>query len=194
MNKLPVSFFEHEHTLQTAKLLIGKVLVSNIDGSITTGIISETEAYLGEKDRASHAFGLRRTTRTEIMFGPAGHVYVYLCYGIHHLFNVVTNIKGVPHAILIRNILPLAGLDVMMKRRNKNELKTLLTGPGTLSQALGINISHNGTKLSGSQIFIEDHGISISEDRIESTPRIGVDYAGEDAALPYRFIYHQTGA
>lgn len=172
-----------------AKALLGKELYTQFDGIVTSGIITETEAYNGVDDRASHAFGGKFTPHTKTMYEAGGICYVYLCYGIHHLFNVVTNIEGVPHAVLIRNIKPLKGLDTILARRNKKKVnKTLSTGPGTLSQALGIKTKHNNTSLLGDTIWIEDAGIEIPENEIIITPRIGVDYAGEDALLPYRFL------
>ena len=172
-----------------SKELLGKVLVTNIDGVITSGIIVETEAYKGVIDKASHAYNERRTKRTEIMYGDGGSAYVYLCYGIHHLFNVVTNKKNIPHAILIRALEPLEGIDEMIKRRGKEKLDyTLTKGPGSLSQALGIHTSHSGHSLASDKIWIEDRGIKIPSTKIKATKRIGVDYAGKDALLPYRFI------
>ena len=120
------------------------------------------------------------------MFGPGGFSYVYLCYGVHHLFNVVSNIEGIPHAILIRNMVPIMGLDTMLKRRGGKNIK--LTGPGTLTQAMGIDKSHNAISLHSEKLRIEDHNIRINADNIIETPRIGVDYAGEDAKLRYRFV------
>lgn len=189
MKKLTPDFYLREDVLQIARDLIGKELITNINGTITSGIITETEAYAGVVDRASHAYGGRRTNRTETMYAKGGISYVYLCYGIHHLFNVVTNVKEVPHAVLIRNIQPLKGLDTILERRRKKKVdKTLSTGPGTMSEALGIKTLHNGLDLTGDTIWIEDAGIAIANETVKITPRIGVDYAGEDAKLPYRFV------
>lgn len=189
MKKLTPDFYLREDVLQIARDLIGKELITNINGTITSGIITETEAYAGVVDRASHAYGGRRTNRTETMYAAGGISYVYLCYGIHHLFNVVTNIKEVPHAVLIRNIQPLKGLETILERRRKNKTdKTLSTGPGTMSEALSIKTLHNGFDLTGDTIWIEDAGITIANETVKITPRIGVDYAGEDAKLPYRFL------
>lgn len=151
-------------------------------------MITETEAYAGAADKASHAFGNRRTARTEVMFAEGGVGYVYLCYGIHHLFNVVTNVAGIPHAVLIRAGEPLEGLDQMLLRRKKPSLTPALTsGPGTLSAALGIHTRHSGVALNGDEISIHDMGTNIAPSQIIATTRVGVAYAGADALLPYRF-------
>lgn len=187
--KLGLDFYDRGDVVQIARELLGKELVTNIDGELTSGIITETEAYAGVIDKASHAYGGRNTNRTSIMFGPGGVAYVYLCYGIHHLFNVVTHSEGVPHAVLVRNIQPLKGLDIQLLRRGKQKVdKTFSTGPGTMSQALGNKTLHTGLSLLGDTIWMEDIGIKIPKKDIKVTPRIGVDYAGEDAKLPYRFV------
>lgn len=182
---IPRSFYLRDDVILVAKELLGKVLVTSFDGHRTAGIITETEAYAGIQDQASHAFGGRRTSRNEVMYARGGTAYVYLCYGIHHLFNVVSNEKDVPHAVLIRGIHPLAGMQVMKERRGG----TILTakGPGTLSQALGIRTAHSGYDLTRGPITLEDHDIHIAEEDIFVGPRIGVAYAGTDALLPYRF-------
>jgi len=185
---LPESFYERKDVVKIARELIGKVLVTNFDSVKTSGIIVETEAYAGASDKASHAFGNRRTNRTEVMYAHGGISYVYLCYGIHHLFNVVTNVKDVPHAILIRAIEPLEGIEAMLERRGKEKLTPVLTaGPGAMSMALGILTRHTGLPLSGPDIYIEDRNINIRKADIISGTRVGVDYAAEDALLPYRF-------
>lgn len=188
MAKLPRSFYSGTDVVSIARCLLGKVLVTRFDGGSTAGIISETEAYAGPGDRASHAYAGRRTPRNEVMYAEGGTAYVYLCYGIHHLFNVVTNSSGIPHAVLIRAIHPLEGIDVMRGRRGTGA-RLSTGGPGTLTQALGIRTSHNGTDLLGDTIYIEDRSITVPERIIISGPRIGVDYAGDDAALPYRFHF-----
>ncbi len=185
---LPKSFYLREDVVGIARELLGKVLVTNIDGQTTSGMIVETEAYAGVNDKASHAYGGRRTKRTEIMYHEGGVAYVYLCYGIHHLFNVVTNIKDVPHAVLIRAIEPLDNIPFMIQRRRKSKLDTTLTaGPGAMSQALGIKTSHTGLSLNSSSIYIEDKGLIVNDSNIEERSRVGVAYAKEDALLPYRF-------
>ncbi len=188
-SKLPAAFYTRGDVVEVARDLLGKALCSRIDGRLTKVIITETEAYAGIDDRASHAYGGRRTPRTEPMFAAGGIAYVYLCYGIHHLFNVVTSSEGNPHAVLVRAGLPLLGIDDMLARRGKASVdKSLLAGPGSLSRALGIQTGLSGTSLSGDIVWIEDHDIRISGDAIMTGPRVGVDYAGEDAARPYRFI------
>lgn len=186
--KLERNFYLRDDVVEISTDLLGKVLCTRIDGELTQLIITETEAYAGVTDRASHAYGNRRTARTEPMFARGGTAYVYLCYGIHSLFNVVTNDADIPHAILIRAGVPVCGTEVMLERRNKaKEDTTLLAGPGSLAKALGITTEHTGTSLIGTQIWIEDHGIEIDEDSLLVGPRVGVDYAGDDALRPYRF-------
>lgn len=191
MNKLPISFYDRDDVILIAQELIGKVLCANVDGIIAKGIITETEAYAGVLDKASHAFGGRRTQRTETMFGKPGISYVYLCYGVHSLFNVVTNKENVPHAVLIRGIHPIEGVEtVFSRRKTKEPLHRIADGPGKLTQALGIEFRvHNNLDLIEDEIWIEDHGISVNSDEVTIGPRIGVDYAGEDALLPYRFLW-----
>lgn len=189
LKKLDYSFYNRDDVVQIAKELLGKVLVTRFEGERTSGRIVETEAYAGAIDRASHAYGHRRTARTEVMYQKAGTAYVYLCYGIHHLFNVVTNKRDIPHAVLIRALEPLEGIDVMLRRTGKTKLDhTLTRGPGNVSKALGLYTSHTGTSLLKNEIFIGDDGFELASDSIQSTVRIGVDYAGEDAKLLYRFI------
>jgi len=186
---LPDSFYDRPGVVGVAKDLLGKVLVTVLDGQRTSGRIVEVEAYNGIVDRASHAWSGRRTRRTEVMFGPAGVAYVYLIYGIHHLFNVVTNKRDVPHAVLVRALEPMEGVPVMLERTGKKKLDhTLTRGPGNLSRAMGLHTSHTGTSLLGESIYIADDGYRPRRSEIVATPRIGVDYAGEDAALPYRFF------
>ena len=186
--KLPLSFYRNPDVVTVSRDLLGKVLCTQIEGVVTEVLITETEAYAGESDKASHAWGGRRTSRTEPMYGPGGIAYVYLCYGIHHLFNVVTNDEEIPHAVLVRAATPLTGIDLMLSRRNKKvEDRTLLAGPGCVSQALGIKTHMTGTDLRGDAIWIEDRGNNVPQDDVIVGPRIGVDYAEEDAARPYRF-------
>ncbi len=188
MSKLPRSFYLGGDVVAIARDLLGKVLVTHLDGRTTAGVISETEAYAGAGDRASHAFDGRRTRRNEVMYAEGGTAYVYLCYGIHHLFNVVTNSADIPHAVLIRAIHPLEGLDLMRERRGSGA-RLSTGGPGTLTQALGIRTAHNGTDLTGDAIHLEDRSIVVPSRAVISGPRIGVDYAGADALLPYRFHF-----
>ncbi len=188
--KLLLSFYQREDVVLIAKELLGKIIVTRFDGIITSGRIIETEAYNGIADKASHAYGGRRTARTEIMYQQGGIAYVYLCYGIHHLFNVVTNSRDTPHAVLIRSVEPLIGIEEMMYRLNKTKNdKTIIKGPGNTSKALGISIQHTGYSLVSKDLFIENDNYKVNPAKILTGARIGVDYAQEDAALPYRFRY-----
>lgn len=188
MKKLGADFYLQEDVVSVAKMLLGKRLCTRFDNVICKGIIVETEAYKGTTDKASHAYNGRHTQRTRIMYLEGGIAYVYLCYGIHHLFNVVTNQKGIPHAVLVRALEPVEGIEQMLERRRKKEPDyTLTSGPGSLSQAMGINTAHSGLSLSGKQIWIEECGVDVPESEILKTARVGVGYAKEDALLPYRF-------
>jgi len=188
-DKLPVSFYRQKNVCSVAKALIGKILVTSFNGITTAGRIVETEAYNGITDKASHAWSGRRTKRTETMYAAGGISYVYLCYGIHHLFNVVTNEAEVPHAVLLRAVEPVLGIETMLKRTGKLKPDDTLTrGPGNMSRALGIEVKHNAVSLHSAELFIADDGFTVKPSHIIATPRIGVDYAGEDAMLPYRFI------
>lgn len=190
------SFYIQPDVVSLARDLLGKRLCTRIDGKQASGIITETEAYAGTTDKASHAYGGRRTRRTEIMYGEGGTAYVYLCYGMHSLFNVVTNIVGVPHAVLIRGIQPCAGIEIMMQRRKKvKKGKEFSNGPGKIAEALGIHFSHSGlsltqttSRISAPAIWIEEAENKTIPNEIVITSRIGVDYAGQDAKLPYRFL------
>ncbi|HLG02747.1 MAG TPA: DNA-3-methyladenine glycosylase [Bacteroidia bacterium] len=191
--KLSKSFFQDKDVVLLAKKLLGKRLCTNFDGIFTSGIITETEAYAGIADKASHAYGGRFTDRTKVMYEAGGTAYIYLCYGLHHLFNVVTNKKGTPHAILIRAVYPDNGVEHMLTRRKKKKQdKTLTAGPGSVAQALGITTKFSGTSLMGQQIWIEDAGLKVEAKDILAGPRVGVDYAGKDAGLPYRFVLKKT--
>jgi DNA-3-methyladenine glycosylase len=188
MKKLPVEFYRRDDVLVIAKELLGKILVTNFNNIKTAGRIVEVEAYNGVIDKASHAWGGRRTARTEIMYAEGGVAYVYLCYGIHHLFNIVTNTKDVPHAILIRALEPAKGVKGMLKRTAKKKPDTTLTrGPGNVSKALGILTKHTGISLLSKKLFIADDGFEYSSNEIGTSERIGVSYAGSDAKLKYRF-------
>ncbi len=188
-DKLPLSFYTQKNVCTIARSLIGKVLVTSFDRKITAGRIVETEAYNGITDKASHAWNGRRTKRTEIMYASGGVAYVYLCYGIHHLFNVVTHEADTPHAVLIRAIEPLVGMANMLARTGKSIMHHSITsGPGNVSKAMGIDKIHTGISLVGNEIYIIDEVTIIKSSQIVATPRIGVAYAGEDALLPYRFI------
>lgn len=188
--KLQPDFYNRDDVTEVARDLLGKVLCTRIDDRLTKAVIIETEAYAGRDDRASHAWGGRRTKRTEPMFAEGGIAYVYLCYGIHHLFNVVTGKQDDPLAVLVRAGRPLVGEEDMYARRGAAvSEKNLLAGPGSLARALGIRSEFSGTSLLGDEIWIEDHGIDVADDAIVVGPRIGVDYAGEDASRPYRYAW-----
>ncbi|MCT2409831.1 DNA-3-methyladenine glycosylase [Chryseobacterium antibioticum] len=186
--KLPLSYYLNQDVLFLAKDLLGKVLFTEINGDRTAGIIVETEAYFGIVDKASHAYGGRRTERTETLYHQGGISYVYLCYGIHHLFNIVTSVENEPHAVLIRAVEPLVGKEMMELRRNMpSDKATISSGPGSAAKALGIDRSFNKKDLTENEIWIEDHGIRYFPEEIVAGPRIGVAYAQEDALLPWRF-------
>ena len=187
--KLLRDFYLRDDVVEVSRDLLGKVLCTRLIGQTTKAIITETEAYAGVGDKASHAYGGRRTKRTEPMFGEGGAAYVYLCYGIHHLFNVVTNQAETPHAVLIRAGKPLEGSTLMQERRRKQKIdKTLLAGPGSISQALGITTELTGISLLGDKVWIEEQDQVAEATQIEIGRRIGIDYAQEDASRPYRFI------
>lgn len=187
--KLQFDYYLNRDVIFLAQDLLGKVLYTQVEGEITAGIIVETEAYFGEQDKASHAYGGRRTNRTETLYAQGGLSYVYLCYGIHHLFNVVSSVEGEPHAVLIRAVEPLIGKEIMERRRGMPVTNTAITsGPGSAAKALGINRSFNEKDLTGEEIWIEDHHIQYTTDQIAAVPRVGVAYAKEDAFLPWRFF------
>ncbi len=190
MPVLPNSFYIRQDPVQVAKDLLGKYLVTHFDGQMTTGKIVETEAYRAPDDRACHAFGNRRTARTEVMFAEGGRAYVYLCYGIHHLFNVVTGPEGMAHAVLIRAVQPIDNVELMLARRSMDKPHPRLTaGPGALTQALGIHTSQSGQSLldPAGPFWLEERGEVIFEENIIASPRVGVAYAKECAAWPWRF-------
>ncbi|MFH1968923.1 MAG: DNA-3-methyladenine glycosylase [Verrucomicrobiota bacterium] len=197
--KLPAAFFRRPDVVRISRDLLGQYLFTRIGGrTVTGGRIVETEAYAGATDRASHAYGNRRTRRTAVMYEAGGVAYVYLCYGLHALFNIITSVEGIPHAVLIRALEPTHGIPVMLKRRRKVRLsspkrfaqagldRTLTAGPGALAQALGITVRHSGQSLQGNEIWLEK-GITIRPKQVVATTRVGVDYAGADAKLPWRF-------
>jgi DNA-3-methyladenine glycosylase len=190
IKKLDNSFYDRPDVVKIARELLGKVLVTEFGGQRTSGRIVETEAYNGVTDRASHAWSGRRTGRTEVMYARGGRAYVYLIYGIHHLFNVVTNKEEIPNAVLVRALEPLEGIPAMLRRTGKTKLNhTLTRGPGNLSRAMGLLTVHTGRSLLGGEdIYIGDDGFRFKKTEIAAGPRIGVDYAGADAKLPYRFF------
>lgn len=186
-------FYTPSDVLEVARKLLGKVIVTE-SCTKTSGVIVEVEAYKAPEDKASHAYGNKRTKRTEVMFHEGGLAYVYLCYGIHHMFNVVSGAEGEAHAILVRALEPLEGIDVMLERRRMSRPEYRMTsGPGSLSMAMDIKTSLYGRKLwKDQELWIEDRGIDLEEADVLATPRIGVDYAGDWARRPWRFIVRNS--
>jgi DNA-3-methyladenine glycosylase len=184
---LPRSFYDRE-VLDIAPELVGAILVHRSSEGTTAGRIVECEAYRGPEDLAAHSAGGRRTRRTEAMFGPPGRTYMFLLYGVNWAFNVVVAAEGSPHAILVRAIEPIHGLDLMSKRRGVEVHRTILTnGPGKLTSAMGLDASHYGEDLCESRLFIA----AGAPTTVGISSRINVDYAGEHAALPWR--YYERG-
>lgn len=190
---IPREFYTRTDVVLVARELLGKVLYTSFNNEITAGIIIETEAYAGSIDKASHAWNNRRTARTEVMYQEGGLAYVYLCYGIHYLFNIVTSTYNDPQAVLIRGIEPLLGTGIMKNRKGKSVLNHRDgIGPGNVTKLLGINVSQTGFSLYSESypemgIWLQDEGISAPEVDVMIGPRIGIDYAEEDALLPFRF-------
>ncbi len=188
MKKVPLSFYNRKDVVKIAKELLGKIIVTDMEGQITSGRIVETEAYAGMVDKASHSFAGKRTARNEHMYSAAGTAYIYICYGMHQMLNIVTNEKEIPDAVLIRAIEPLEGIDIMLKRTGKKALdKTLTRGPGNVGKSLGIFKHHSGLYLLDNEIYLLDDSKKIPDEEIGISKRIGVESAGEDALLPYRF-------
>lgn len=190
-NPVNNDYFLEDDVVSLAKGMLGMRLVTLVDGVLTSGIISETEAYGGATDKASHAYGGRHTKRTRIMYEQGGCIYVFLCYGIHSLFNIVTNVAGIPDAVLVRGIIPDEGVETMKQRRNMKNERLLANGPGKLSQAMAIHYRYSGLELNqqenGFKVWIEE-GRKTDPDDIITDVRVGIDYAEEDALLPWRFI------
>jgi DNA-3-methyladenine glycosylase len=188
LKKLTIDFYKRKNVTLIAKELLGKIITTNFEDGITSARIVETEAYAGVSDKASHAWMGKRTARNEPMYAQGGIAYVYICYGIHQMFNIVTNVSEIPHAILIRAAEPLEGIDRMLDRAGKKTADNTITrGPGNMAKALGIFKIHSGGSLVGNTIYIASDGYILEETQIGSSKRIGVDYAGADALLPYRF-------
>jgi DNA-3-methyladenine glycosylase len=186
--KLGRSFYTREDTLLVARELLGKrLVVPSASGERVSGIIVETEGYMGPEDRAAHSFGGRRTARTETMYARGGTVYVFLVYGLHHQFNVVAGAEGVPHAVLVRALEPDEGIDIMRARRGLEDARRLTSGPGKLCQALALDRSHDGEDLTGGRVWIEDVGRAVGPREVARGPRVGIDYAGEYVTRPWRF-------
>ena len=192
MKKIPREFYNRGDTLKIARDLLGKTLVVPCDGEKrVSGKIVETEAYLGTEDKAAHSYNNRRTKRTEVMFSEGGVAYVYFVYGMYYQFNVVTGKENVPHAILVRGVEPLEGIETMRRRRGKMPDKNLTSGPGKLCIAFDIDKALNGENLDGSRIWIEE-GINVSASKIASGMRIGIDYAEDFQKKPWRFWVKQN--
>lgn len=186
--KLDRGFYSDPDVVAVARRLLGRLLVVRARGGRrVSGIIVETEAYRGPEDRASHAHGGRRTRRTEPMYGPAGTAYVYFVYGMYHQFNVVTNVEGIPHAVLVRALEPLDGIGLMRRRRGGRADHELTSGPGRLCIALGIDKRMDRADLLGHRVWIEDGAGRWATSAIMTGPRVGVDYAGDWAGRPWRF-------
>lgn len=186
--KLPLSFYQREDVITIARELLGKYLYTNIDGEITGGKIVETEAYNGPDDRGSHAFNNKRTPRNQMMYSAGGLVYMYICYGIHDMLNIVTGINDSSHAVLIRAIEPSTGIGTMRERRTLfTDDKRLCQGPGALGKALGLNKVHNGADLQGDIIWIEDQGLSFLVNQVQAAPRVGMNFEGPFKTIPWRF-------
>jgi DNA-3-methyladenine glycosylase len=186
--KLKREFYTRRDTLLVARALLGKRLVVPApDGARVSGLIVETEAYMGPEDRAAHSYNNRRTPRTLMMFGTGGHAYVYFIYGMYHQFNVVTNSAEIPHAVLVRALEPEEGLEWMRQRRPVKQDRHLTSGPGKLCMALGLDRTFNGEDLLGERVWIEDAGRKVSAGQTSSGPRVGIDYAGEYVDKPWRF-------
>lgn len=190
MSLLKKSFYTRTDVVQVSKELLGKILITNFEGQYTAGMIVETEAYRGPDDKACHAYNNKRTPRTEVMFHEGGVSYVYTIYGMYDLFNVVTAHENMAHAVLIRGLEPLEGIEIMQKRRKNMDVKPLLTaGPGRLGMALGIKKAHSGVSLMDKKggIWIEDRGVKVDEDQIIAGPRVGMSTAEECSNWPWRF-------
>jgi DNA-3-methyladenine glycosylase len=192
---LPASFYA-QPTLRVARALLGKILVHHSVAGVTAGRIVEVEAYRGPADRAAHTAGGRRTARNEVMWGAGGHLYVYFTYGMHYCCNVVTRAAGLPEAVLLRALEPVAGVALMRRRRARGPdvvAALLCRGPGNLCRAMGIERPLNGADLSAGPIVILD-AAAVPARTIAHTPRIGVAYAGPDAELPWRFTVRDSAA
>lgn len=191
--KLPKTFYRNPDTVFLSQELLGKYLMTRIGGKLTGGMILETESYMGPEDRAAHSFNGKYTERTKIMYHPGGVAYVYLCYGIHSLFNIITNLEGVPHGILIRAIRPEIGLETILERRHKKRLdRTVGYGPGSVARCLGITVKHRGVDLTGDTIWVEDRNVHVAKKDILISKRIGVEYAEEWAEKPLRFTINDA--
>ncbi|MGV3684922.1 MAG: DNA-3-methyladenine glycosylase [Daejeonella sp.] len=187
-NKLPLEFYRQDDVLLVARQLLGKHLYSFVDGQLTGGIIIETEAYKGPEDRGSHAYNNKRTARNEMMYAPGGVAYMYICYGIHDMLNIVTGLAETSHAALIRAVEPIEGVGIMRARRNVfNDDRRLCQGPGALTKAMGLTKLHNGTDLQGDTIWLEDRGLHFIDDQVHASARVGMNFDGPYKTIPWRF-------
>ena len=193
MNKISREFYLRDDTLQIAQDLLGKLLVVPTETGVrVSGMIVETEAYLGAIDKAAHSYNNRRTARNEITYAVGGHTYVFFIYGMYFQFNVVTGAKDSPHVVLIRAVEPVENIEIMRERRllkkpdAKMPDKNLTSGPGKLCIALNIKRELNGEDLTKNKIWLEDYK-TFSSAEIKIGKRIGIDYAEEFADLPWRF-------
>ena len=192
MEKLEREFYRRDSVL-VARELLGKVLVHEIGGQKVSARIVEAEAYRGVEDKAAHSYAGRRTPRVEVLYGDPGFAYVFLVYGIHRCFNVVTGEKEVPQAVLIRAAEPVDGVEWMAQKRfgissgqlTKVQRKNLTNGPGKLCEALSINLTANGLDLCGNEIYVEE--CEGQEFAVVSAKRVGIDYAEEARDYPWRF-------
>lgn len=187
--RIQKDFYFRDDVVQVAKDLLGMYVVSQFGGKRTTGRIIETEAYRGPEDKACHAYNNRYTKRTSVMFKEAGVAYVTLCYGIHHLFNVVTGFEGKPHAVLIRALEPIEGIETMLQRREMERVAPrLMAGPGSVSKAMGITTDYHGQSLlsEDAQVYLA-YGEHILAENILASPRVGINYAEEWVDKPWRF-------
>ena len=185
--KLPRDFYTRTNVLSVARDLLGKLLVvPDEKGKRLSGKIVEVEAYRGPEDRASHAYGGRRTKRTETMYQTGGMAYVYFVYGMYNQFNVVTNVADIPHAILVRGLEPVEGIEVMRERRHSHPDRNLTNGPGKLCAAMGIDRKLDKADLLGDEVWIEEFE-KVAASKISKGPRIGIDYAEAWIEKPWRF-------
>jgi DNA-3-methyladenine glycosylase len=191
--KLAAADYADGNPARIARFFLGKVLCVRADDGYAEGMITETEAYGGAEDAACHAHLNRRTTRTEVMFAPGGVAYVYLCYGLHHLFNIITGPRDSPQAVLVRAVRIVAGSEAVRRRRRGVAEKDWASGPGRVCAALGIGRQHYGHDLAaGGAIWIEDRGIKVPRREITAGPRIGIAYAGDWVHVPWRFVWKQN--
>ncbi len=186
--RLERSFYLNTNAVEIARNLLGKVIYSSVDKIITGGVIVETEAYKGPEDVGSHSYNGKRTVRNEMMYAEGGLVYMYICYGIHNMLNIVTGPEGSSHAVLIRALEPVTGIDVMRQRRSVfDNDKRLCKGPGALCKAMGLSKKHNGVSLAGDTVWIEDRGTVLTDDEIIASPRVGLNITGPYRDIPWRF-------